>query len=81
MVDDYGLREKLDELELCTAWDVVTGPMVSRHTKRVSFKGGVVRIVIDSAPLRQELSYMKEDLITKLNEELGRPLVAKVLLS
>ncbi|MCB0792194.1 MAG: DUF721 domain-containing protein [Flavobacteriales bacterium] len=80
MVDSFGLREKLDEQEVASIWDEVAGGMVARHTKDLSLKRGRLTVTVDSAPLRQELSYLKEQLIDRLNERFGREVVREVVL-
>lgn len=80
MVDALGLREKLDEQALITAWDLVAGPMIARHTMRLRYSAGVLRVKVDSAPLRHELSFLKEGLAERLNEQVGRELVRTIAL-
>lgn len=80
MIEAYGLREKLDVQELADDWNEVAGDMVARHTKDLALSRGRLVITVDSAPLRQELSYLKEDLIARINERLGREVVREVRL-
>ncbi len=80
MVDALGLREKLDEQALISAWDQVAGPMIARHTTRLRFRDGVLRVKVDSAPLRHELGFLKDGLVQLLNERLGREVVRTLAL-
>jgi predicted nucleic acid-binding Zn ribbon protein len=79
LVDSTGMRGKLDELDVLTAWDHVAGPMVARHTISVRLRGDRLHLRFDSAPLRQEISYMKEGLVKLLNTRLGREVVREVV--
>jgi len=78
MIDAYGLREKLDELDIASWWDEVAGGLIARHTVGITLKRGHMHVRVDNAPLRHELGFMKERLIELLNERSGRVVVRSV---
>lgn len=78
MLRSYGLGPKLDEVKLVKCWEDVVGPMISKHTKNIYFREGTLYVELDSAPLRQELSFAKTKLLEKLNQEMGKNLVQKL---
>ncbi|MEO5584587.1 MAG: DUF721 domain-containing protein [Flavobacteriales bacterium] len=78
LVDAYGLREKLDEQAVASLWDELAGGMVAKHTVAVKLRRGKLHIKVDSAPLRQELTFMRESLANTINERLGRKVVEQV---
>lgn len=80
LVDAYGLREKLDEQAVASLWDNLAGGMVARRTVAVKLRRGTLYIKVDSAPLRQELTYMREGLIKTINARLEREVVEKIVL-
>ena len=77
LVDAFGLREKLDEQAVASIWDDLVGGMVARHTVAVKLRKGKLYVKVDSAPLRQELTFMRETLAEKVNQRLGRTVVEK----
>lgn len=79
LVDAYGLREKMDELDIATAWDDLAGAMIARHTKAMRLKRGRLVIKVDSAPLRHELTFQREGLARMINDRLRRQVVKEVL--
>ena len=79
-VDAYGLREKMDELDITTGWDEAVGPMIARHTKSVRLGKGKLNVKVDSAPLRHELTFMREALVEILNRRAGRRVVVEIVL-
>lgn len=79
LVDDAGMRERLDELDIAKSWEEVAGAMVARHTTRILLREGRLILHVDSAPLRQELTYMRADIAARVNERAGRELVKEVL--
>lgn len=80
LVDAYGLREKMDELDIKSTWDEVAGGMIARHTTGMRLKRGKLFVKVDSAPLRHELRYLKEGLMALLNQRLERPVVKEIVL-
>lgn len=80
LVDSYGLREKMDELDITTGWDEAVGPMIARHTKSVRLRKGRLQVKVDSAPLRHELTFMRETLVEILNRRAGRKVVEEIVL-
>ncbi len=65
------LESKLNETRIITAWEGVTGKLISRHTTQLYIKERVLYIKVDSAALREELSYQRSKLIKKLNKAAG----------
>lgn len=76
----YGYQKQLDKLELLKVYEEEVGHLFSNHTKEATFKEGVLYIHLDSASLKQELSYVKEGLIQKLNKRMGKTLVEKIVI-
>jgi predicted nucleic acid-binding Zn ribbon protein len=80
LIDAFGMREKMDELDIASAWDNVVGGMVARHTVSVRLRRRRLTVRVDSAPLRHELSYMREALKEILNKRAGRVVVEEIVL-
>ncbi|MCB9184747.1 MAG: DUF721 domain-containing protein [Flavobacteriales bacterium] len=80
LIDGAGIREKMDELDIASWWDEVAGGLVARHTTGITLRRGKLFIRVDSAPLRQELTYMRETITQRLNERAGRDVVQEVVL-
>ncbi|TXI78156.1 MAG: DUF721 domain-containing protein [Flavobacteriales bacterium] len=80
LIDSYGMREKMDELDITTGWDEAVGPMIARHTKSVRLRKGRLSVKVDSAPLRHELTFMRETLVEILNRRAGKKVVEEIIL-
>ena len=74
----YGYQDQLDEIELLKAYDEVVGTVFVKHTKEVYFKNKTLYIKLDSAALKQELSYAKETIRLKLNQMMGKRIVEEI---
>lgn len=74
----YGLEEGYYAAAVATYWEELMGPAVARRTGEIKLDKGVLRIRIESAPLRQELSYGKDKIIQRLNGKLERRIIKEV---
>ena len=76
----YGYQNQLDEIELIKIYEELVGKMFTNHTKQISYKDKALHVRLDSASLKQELNYVKEGLVQKINEKIGRPIVEKIVI-
>lgn len=80
LIDAGGMREKMDELDITSWWDEVVGGMIARHTLGITLRKGKLGVRVDSAPLRQELSYMRDTIKELLNRRMDREVVKEIVL-
>ncbi|MCA1751016.1 MAG: DUF721 domain-containing protein [Cryomorphaceae bacterium] len=74
----YGLEDGYYAAAVITHWENMMGPAVARRTKEVKLENGKLTIYMDSASLRQELSYAKEKIAARINKEIMPGLVKEV---
>jgi len=74
----YGLEEGYYEAAITTYWEKMMGPSISKRTRALKLKDGVLTITTDSAPLRHELSFAKDKIVEKVNQELETRLIKSV---
>ena len=79
MLRAYGYGDQLDEISLVKSWEDIVGEMVARHTTDIYYKKGKLYVSLDSAPLRQELSFVKSGLVEKLNIKAGKIMVREII--
>lgn len=75
LLKEYRLEDKLNETKLVGAWEKVAGQLIARHTRDIYVKDRVLYIHTDTAVLKQELTYMKTQLLDKLNKAAGKPVI------
>lgn len=68
---DNNLESKLNETRIISAWEGVVGKLISRHTNQMYIKDRILYVKVDSAALREELSYQRSKLVKKLNHADG----------
>jgi predicted nucleic acid-binding Zn ribbon protein len=80
MLEAYGLKDKMQEVRIKNYWMEQMGPSIASYTKSVFVKNHKVVIRLQSASLRQELSYAKEKIKKMFNDLLGEEYVEEVVL-
>ncbi len=68
---ENNLESKLNETRVIIAWEEVAGKLISRHTNHMYVKDRILFVKVDSAALREELSYQRSKLVQKLNKATG----------
>jgi len=80
MVKYYRLKSGLDQRRIESIWEKAMGPSIAKHTVQIKLVKDKLFIDLNSASLKQELSYGKEKIVSILNEELGSEVVKKVFI-
>lgn len=80
MVEEYRMQSRLAQERLQKKWAQLMGPMIAQRTTELKMRKNTLYITIDSAALRQELSYDKEKLQRLLNKHLGEQMIEKIVL-
>ena len=74
------LADRLDELDALEVWKELIGKQLQNYIVDARMKKGNLLIKVKSAPLRNELSYKKTDLIKQINVKLGKEVVKEIVL-
>ncbi len=72
------IREKLYQTRVVKMWAEIMCPVISGYTRRIKLDGRILILYIDSSSLKAELSIMKEQILTTVNERLGEDYVKEV---
>lgn len=80
LIKQYRLRGKLSQNKLSHQWEQIMGKTIASRTKNVYLTKGKLIIELNSSVLRNELSFLKNKIIAKVNEELGEEVVKEVVL-
>lgn len=80
MIEHYRLRGKLNQSRIKSLWAQLMGPSIAGYTKEIRLFKNKLYITIESAPLRQELSYGREKIRKMLNEKLGGEYIEEVVI-
>ena len=81
LVKDLGFEKKFEEMQVIAQWPDVVGRQIASHTHAVSCEGGKLFVEVASASWRQELFYMKADILKRLNHGAGQKIVQDIILT
>ena len=80
MMNSKKLKPKLNQTKVKSLWESMMGPSINKYTRQLRLTRKKLYVTIDSAPLKQELSYGKEKIKKMLNEELGEAYIEEVII-
>jgi hypothetical protein len=77
-------EEKLDEkysiFAIRNGWESIVGKTVAKHTTQINYAAGVLFVSIDSPVVRNETAYVKEEIMQKVNQFVGKRLIKELVL-
>ncbi|HRH35474.1 MAG TPA: DUF721 domain-containing protein [Catalimonadaceae bacterium] len=76
----HHLEDKMLQASIADTWSEIMGKAVSRHTRSIRMENKILKIVVDNAPLRHQLSHSKSRIIQLINEKAGRQVVLECLI-
>ncbi len=80
MVSDLKLKPKLDESRIRDSWQEVMGKTTAKYTTNVWLTKGKLYVQVNSAPLKNELTYLRDTIKLRFNEMLGSEVVREVII-
>mgnify|MGYP001284027058 CR=1 FL=1 len=77
---DLGLDHKLIEYRARQVWDEAVGPALAGQGRPLRVHNGRMEVAVPSAVWRNQLSFMKQDIITRINELAGGEAIKELIL-
>lgn len=74
------LAGKLDQLDVLQAWEEIIGKQICKYVADQKIYKGTLYVKLKSAVVRNELSYKKSELISQINNRLGKKLLTNIVL-
>lgn len=76
----YKLTSKINKEVILSSWAEISGPMVSKHTKRIDVIEHKLYIEIDEPALKNELLFMREKIAIAVNNYLKQQYIEEVII-
>jgi hypothetical protein len=73
-----GLSDQAKHLLIFQCWEKAVGPEIAARTSPQGFGRGVLRVCARSATWQNELTFLKADIIAKINQFLGQAMVREL---
>ena len=74
------LSTKLDDLDALDAWEEILGKNLLRFVIEQKLYKGKLYVKLKSAPLRNELSFKKNELRKQINQKIGKEIIKEIIL-
>jgi predicted nucleic acid-binding Zn ribbon protein len=65
-------------LRIWRAWERLVGEDIARNARPAAFKGSVLLVHVTSSVWVHHLRFLKSELVTRLNNDLGQALVSDI---
>ncbi len=78
LIDHLEIGDLLSQQRALFVWSSVVGKAISAKTEPKTIKDGILRVEVSDSTWRQELIYLKSDIIEKLNSELSETVVKDI---
>jgi predicted nucleic acid-binding Zn ribbon protein len=65
-------------LRIWRVWDRIVGEDIAGNARPAAFKGSVLLVHVTSSSWLYHLRFLKKELVTRLNDDLGQPLVSDI---
>lgn len=77
---EEGLETPLNEHRLISAWPMVVGEQIAKHTKKLNIYNQTLYVQIDSPVIRQEVMMQRSDFVEQLNKVVGTLLITNIMI-
>jgi len=79
VVRNLGLRKKLDEGEAMALWEKAVGKRIAERTRPIKVQGSKLFVEVSSSSWKNELTFLKTDIIRKLNAMTGKVVLNDII--
>lgn len=78
LLREEGLETPLQQKCLIDSWETVTGRIVARYTTEKFIQNQTLYVKIVNPALRQDLAMMRQQLVKRLNEQVGSFIISDI---
>ena len=80
LLGDLGVEDKIAECRAQLAWEKAVGPSLARYAHPLRVHKGYLEVAVPSSVWRSQLSFMQNDIVARINDEVGREIVRELKL-
>ena len=78
LLREEGLETPLQQKRLIDSWETVTGRIMARYTTEKFIQNQTLYVKIVNPALRQDLAMMRQQLVKRLNEQVGSFIISDI---
>jgi predicted nucleic acid-binding Zn ribbon protein len=80
LLNTYRLESKFDETNLVTSWERLVGKPISKRTKKVSLRNGILYVEFDSPSMKHDFMLNKNEVLALFHQEFGPDLIKDIVI-
>ncbi len=80
VIGDLGVEEKMAQAQAVLTWPEVAGPELASRSRALRVHHARLEVAVPSAVWRAQLSFVKGDLVRRMNERIGSPTIKDIRL-
>ena len=73
------LDERISQSKVIEIWEQIVGAQIAKAAKAEKINRGVLTVRVEKSVWRNELNYLKKQIISKLNEALEKEVVKEII--
>lgn len=77
-ISSQNLSGVFNEQKAGYVWQEIVGPTINRYTTNRYVENGILHVYISSAPLKNELQFLKSKLIAEVNKAVGANVITNI---
>jgi len=74
------IKKPLLEAKVVNMWKPLMGDLVDRYTETIYVNNKTLFVKVKVSSLKNELVYLQEDIISKINKEIGEDFIKKLVI-
>lgn len=78
-LESLGLTKKLRQYEVLDRWPSIVGERIAAAAQAVRVDDGKLFVHVKSAAWRNELVFLKKDLVRKINATMGQDIIVDII--
>jgi len=79
MLQNYGIAQRVQEFQALNLWPEVAGQKIAAVTKARDVRDGRLYVEVSNSAWRNELYYLKAQIIEELNKKVGTKIIHDIL--
>lgn len=79
LLNSWGVDGRIREQGAVHRWEQAVGPRIAAHTEALRVADGKVYVRTTSSAWKNELVFMKSDIIDRLNRSVGRRVISDIV--
>ncbi len=78
VLNKYRREGDIGLVQVWRIWDNIVGDVIAQNAKPAAFKGRILLVHVTSSSWIHQLQFLKKELIDRLNQALGKPLIEEL---